>query len=434
MTTITEKYSRPSGVTIQMENLNSERAPMPGHPGARGWRPTRSVFNQMKLTFVIPLLLQFLLAGTLSAASPQVSLIRTSENAIQPQAEIDQQGGVHLIYFKGNPGGGDIFYVQRSAGQAGFSPPLPVNHQPGSAMALGTIRGAQLAVGRNGRVHVVWDGLGKGAAQVSIGGKASAPLLYARLNDAGTAFEPERNLITYAAGLDGGSSVAADPAGNVYVTWHAPPAGNTNGEAGRAVFVALSRDEGRTFPRETPALTLPIGACACCGMRAFADHSGAAYILFRAATGGVNRDETLLVSRQPGAAFEIATAHKWQASVCPMSSATLTAADGGALAAWETAEQVYYAKVNPRTLQVSAPSSPAGRTGRKHPVAVANGRGETLLVWTEGTGWARGGAVAWQVFGAGGEPTSAAGRADGVPAWSLATAFAQPNGDFVIVY
>ena len=422
------------GARNQMENPNLERAPKPGHPGARGWRPARFIFNHMKLTFVIPALLLFLTAGTLSAASTRVNLIRTPDNAIQPQAEIDNQGVVHLIYFKGDPGGGDIFYVRRAPDQVGFSQPLPVNHQPGSAMALGTIRGAQLAVGRNGRVHVVWDGMGKGAAKVSIGGKPIAPLLYARLNDEGTAFEPERNLITYAAGLDGGSSVAADQAGNVYVTWHAPLPGNTNGEAGRAVFVALSRDQGRTFPQETPALSQPMGACACCGMRAFADRSGTAYILFRAATGGVNRDETLLVSRQPGARFEIANAHKWKASVCPMSSATLTAAEGGALAAWETAEQIYYAKVNPRTLQVSTPTSPAGGTARKHPVAVANDKGETLLVWTEGTGWARGGAVAWQVYGAGGEPTSPAGRADGVPAWSLATAFAQPNGDFVIVY
>jgi len=36
------------------------------------------------------------------------------------------------------------------------------------------------------------------------------PMLYTRLNDAGTAFEAERDLITVARGLDGGGSVAAD--------------------------------------------------------------------------------------------------------------------------------------------------------------------------------------------------------------------------------
>src|SRR5205085_4697617 len=123
------------------------------------------------------------------------------------------------------------------------------------------------------------------------------PLLYTRVNDAGTAFGPERNVITYGYGLDGGSSVAADPQGNVYVVWHAPKPGNTNGEAGRAVFVARSTDEGKTFQRETLATSKPTGACGCCGLRAFADDAGTLYILYRAAAEQVNRNETLLISR-----------------------------------------------------------------------------------------------------------------------------------------
>jgi hypothetical protein len=55
------------------------------------------------------------------------------------------------------------------------------------------------------------------------------PMVFARLNDAGTEFEPERNLIHAAYGLDGGGAVAADTAGDVYVFWHAPTPG-TEGE------------------------------------------------------------------------------------------------------------------------------------------------------------------------------------------------------------
>jgi hypothetical protein len=33
-----------------------------------------------------------------------------------------------------------------------------VNSQPESAIAAGTIRGAQLAIGKAGRVHVAWNG------------------------------------------------------------------------------------------------------------------------------------------------------------------------------------------------------------------------------------------------------------------------------------
>jgi hypothetical protein len=376
----------------------------------------------------------FFASASSGTGATRVAVIRTPDGGIQPQAIVENGGVVHLIYFKGEPDGGDVFYVHRRLGETEFSKAIKVNSQSGSVTAMGTIRGAQLAVGKNGRVHVVWDGMGKGATRIKINDKEEAPLLYARLNDRRTGFEPERNLITFAAGLDGGSSVAADAHGNVYVAWHAPQPGNTNGEAGRAVFVARSIDEGKTFEREKPALAKPTGACPCCGMRAFADPAGAVYILFRAATEHVDRDATLLISPRPGADFTIANAHKWKANICPMSSATLTAANGGVLAAWETGGQVYYANVNSKTMQVSEPISPEGKATRKHPVAVTNDRGETLFVWTENTSWGKGGTVVWREFNSEGKPLSQENRANGLPAWGLATAFAEANGDFVIVY
>lgn len=58
-----------------------------------------------------------------------------------------------------------------------------------------------MAVGRAGRVHVAWNGHPPAG-----GNYLEAPMLYARLNDAGTAFEPERNVISRARGLDGRGS------------------------------------------------------------------------------------------------------------------------------------------------------------------------------------------------------------------------------------
>jgi len=49
-------------------------------------------------------------------------------------------------------------------------------------------------------------------------------------------------------------------------------------------------------------------------------------------------------------------------------------------------------------------------------------------------GWNRGGAVAWQVFDKDGKPTAERGRSDGVPTWSLVTAFARPDGGLTIIY
>ncbi len=344
---------------------------------------------ERKIVAVVVLGMLALMGGSSQATQGPVTVLRTPQNGIQPQAAVGPDGVVHLIYYQGDPGGGDIFYARLAPGQENFSRPIKVNSQSRSAIAMGTIRGAQLAVGNNGRVHVVWDGMGSGAQRVSIAGKSVAPLLYTRLNDEGTAFEPDRNVITFAAGLDGGSSVAADPQGNVYVAWHAPRPGDTNEHAGRAVFIARSGDEGKTFARETPALAKQTGACPCCGMRAVADRSGAVYMLFRAAFDEWNRDALLLVSQGPGAEFKVAYADKWKVSTCPMSSATISETREGALAAWETAGQVYCASVNARTLKVSRPIRPPGEAVRKHPVAVTNGRGEILLAWTEGTAGAR---------------------------------------------
>jgi hypothetical protein len=169
-------------------------------------------------------------------------------------------------------------------------------------------------------------------------------------------------------------------------------------------------------------------------LRAFADSAGAVYILFRTATENVNRGETLLVSPRPGSDFEIAYSHPWKATSCPMSSASLIEGKAGVLAAWETGDNVFFASVDLKTMAVSRPVSPMTGVKRKHPVAVANANGDTLFVWTEGTGWAKGGSVAWQLFDKDGNAVEEKGRAPGVPVWSLATAFAKPDGNFAIIY
>jgi hypothetical protein len=82
---------------------------------------------------------------------------------------------------------------------------------------MGTIRGGHLAVDKGNRVHVVWFG----AARSS--GSDGAPLLYTRLNEAGTAFEPQRNLMQFTTMLDGGGSIGADASLSVTATAPSAP-------------------------------------------------------------------------------------------------------------------------------------------------------------------------------------------------------------------
>jgi hypothetical protein len=365
----------------------------------------------------------------MGAGDTKVVLIRTPDGGIQPQAATDDKGVLHLIYFKGEPGSGDVFYVRREPGKEGFSAPIKVNSQAGSVIATGTVRGAHIAVGKRGRVHVAW----MGSKNAHTGPENSSPMLYTRLNDEATAFEPQRNVIQFAIGLDGGGSIAADNSGNVYVAWHAGP--GTKGEEERRVWLARSRDEGRSFSREAPANSEPTGACGCCGMRAFADHDGKVYILYRSATGKIHRDIYLLASNPGGETFAGNRLHEWEINACPMSTAAFGRGGDRVLAAWETKGQIYYAGIKTDAGAVSTPISPPGEGGKpKHAAIAGNGRGETLLAWAEGTAWNRGGSLAWQVFDRMGRPTVEKGEVPGIPVWSLPAVVAYPDGRFAIIY
>lgn len=369
----------------------------------------------------------FLMASAPTAQAAPVEMIRTPNGGIQPQAAVDESGVLHLLYYKGEASGGELYYVRRTPGESDFSKPVRVNTEASPAIAAGTIRGAQMALGREGRVHVAWNGVApKGGTYME------APMWYTRLDNQGAGFEMPRNVMTFARGLDGGGSVAADHRGNVYVFWHAPKPGNTNGEMGRAVFVARSKDDGATFTPEKLATMEPTGACGCCGMKAFADDTGHVLALFRAASSKTNRDETLLVSDDEGENFKIGYQHGWQIANCPMSSASLSETGNDFLAAAETHGRVFFVRVNRTSGEVSEPISPEVKG--KHPALAVNRQGEVLLAWTEGTAWAKGGSLAWQRYDAKGRPLTERQTAEGVPVWSFATAIAKPDGTFAIIF
>jgi hypothetical protein len=249
-----------------------------------------------------------LLPTAMASGGPRVQRLRTPDGGVQPQAVVDARGVLHLVYLKGDPAACDVFYIRQAPGTERWSKPLRVNSVPGSAIAVGTIRGAHLAVGKGGRVHVAWNGSGRAVPKTPFG---ESPLLYARLNDAGTGFEPQRNLMRSTRLLDGGGTIAADGGGNVLVAWHAAGASG-NSERDRRLWIARSRDDGKSFERERPAFAEPTGACPCCGTRAFADRRGTFYLVYRTASTETDRDMYLLVSWDRGEQFTGGMLHPWK--------------------------------------------------------------------------------------------------------------------------
>lgn len=383
-------------------------------------------------------------AGSSDPVEPpagKVTFARVPDGGLQPRVAVDSDGVLHVVYYKGDPAKGDIYYVRSSDGGAAFSQPVQVNSQPGSAVAAGTIRGAQLALG-GGRVHVAWNGSSvaepkgpQNPEQPADSPHNGLPMLYTRLNDEGTAFEPQRNLMTKTFALDGGGTVAADSNGNVYVLWHGKTDGDPQGEAGRRVWIARSENNGKTFAAEQPAFTNPTGACGCCGMQAFVDSRGDLYAMFRSAQEEIHRDVYLLRSRDQGRTFEGRMLHRWEINACPMTSFAFAESSGNVLVSWETEDKVYFTRTDPRTLAAAEPvAAPGDGSDSKHSSLAVNRRGETLLAWMEGEGWGKGGKLRWQLYNRAGQPLETRGEAPGIPAFSFAAAFTRPDGGFTILY
>ncbi|NOT62828.1 MAG: hypothetical protein HOP19_21680, partial [Acidobacteria bacterium] len=118
---------------------------------------------------------------------------------------------------------------------------------------------------------------------------------------------------------------------------------------------------------------------------------------------------------------------RWEINACPMSSAMLAdSAAGVVVAAWETQGQVYFASQSDKT-----PNAATGAAGKnRHPALAVNARGESLLVWTEGIGWKRGGTLAY----AQGQPLGERGTAQGIAVWSFEAVIEEIDNCFTILY
>jgi hypothetical protein len=359
------------------------------------------------------------------AAPPRVVLVQTPFHGIQPQAVVDAEGILHVIYFSGDPAHGDLYYTRRGPGESTFSAPLRVNSEPASVLAVGSVRGGQLAVGREGWIHAAWHS----SPRVTDGVMQPAPMRYSRMSGSSRAFEPQRAIGQHLKGMDA-DSIAADGRGNVYVVWHA--AGDVEGEAHRRVYVAESHDNGGHFDPDR-AITDTGGACGCCGLRAAVDRRDRLNVLYRAATDDVHRDATWvsLTANGPTAPVRL---HPWELRACPMSLFALAKEGDGLFGAWETAQQIYYATLDPNRMTASSPIAVAGTGVRRLPSVAVNRAGDRLIAWTEGTAWARGGTVGWEVQDRNGTVLGSASNAGAVPVWGLVAAVALPDGEFLILH
>ncbi len=367
-------------------------------------------------------------AETQEARIP-VQIHRLPEGAVQPQTAVGPDGSVHLVYLTGAPEASDVKYAVRPAGSAVFEPVQTVNHQPGSAIAIGTIRGPRLAVSRDGTVHVLWNGSSKAVPQPT----GSSPVLYSSCRRGDVEFTAERNLLAGAQSLDGGSGVAVGPDGTVYAVWHGRVAGLPEGELNRDIFWRESRDGGVTFGTERRT-GVPDGVCGCCSLTTTATANGGLVFLYRSVGAGSDRDARLRFRTSAEESFMETVIGPWKTGTCPMSNAALLPVEDRLFAAWERNGRIEVGHFRLTSARSESRIVPMTGSRQRHPVLSRNAVGTLLAAWAEETGWKRGGRVVWQRLSADLKPLGEVGIGANLPVWSSPAVAANSDNSFTVIY
>ncbi len=344
---------------------------------------------------------------------------------VQPRVAVASDGTVHAAWLKGDSAASEVWYASRKPAADAWNSPLRVDAGPGSAVALGMVRGVQIALGAKERPHVLWPGSAKAQPRAP---DDSTPVLYSRLVDG--RFSAPINVVQLGTGLDGGGAIAADANGTVWLLWHAM-AGATE-DAQRVALARRSDDDGTSFGPERKLLSWKAGVCACCEMGAVDDGDGKLFALIRVATDNVARDQFIALvggGMEPVAGQRLSP---WKTPTCPMSTCTAVRVGKRIWVAWETEGQVSWCEMagGDPGKRVDAPDT--GRN-RKHPVIAVDTLGQVCLAWLEGSGWNRAGTLRWQVWGADGAPIGRIAEGGRMPVWSFAAIAPRPGGGFVII-
>jgi hypothetical protein len=269
-----------------------------------------------------------------------------------PEAEIDENGVIHVAYLSG----ADILYTQSTDEGETFRKPIRVNTEAGFASG-GRFRGPDLAIGKNGKVHVIWYNAGYQQKRP----RDQWGVMYSRLDEKTMGFEKARNLNNLPSD---NFSLAADSTGRVAVIWM----------AGK-VFASLSDDGGTNFAVPTD---LGVDPCECCGSRATYVRDGSLAVLYRDKTD--NLRDTNVATLAKGAtqwSNRVISETPWPITNCPMTGGFLSESKAGMAAAWETNGQVFFrVELGTGTKEVRA-----AEKGR-YPVVLTSA-GTTLVAWKD---------------------------------------------------
>lgn len=287
-------------------------------------------------------------------------------------ASFDPHGRLWLAWVNGT-----TLYVQHSDDHGlSYNEPVPVNNEPEAIQAHGEYR-PKIAADSHGRVYLSWTR--------SLEKRYSGNIRFSRSSDGGRRFAaPETlndNLDAISHRFD---ELLADDNGRVAVAWlDARDKTADPGFAGVSVYYARSDDAGASFH---PNRQVAAHSCECCRLAAALDARGNPALVWRAVLAGGIRDHVLGQFSDwdtPLPALPLPADH-WQTDACPHHGPALAVdGHGGYHVAWFSAAPghsgLFYSRA---TTAGFTPPMAFGGQGASHPHLAALDR-HIALVWTE---------------------------------------------------
>ena len=364
-----------------------------------------------------------------SIAFAEIIIQPTPDQGLQPRLTVDNNGDVHLLYFKkriNRPASreGNLYYRSYDHQTGQFTLPVKVSSSAFSMQTFSIAR-ASMAITEDGRIHAFWYY------------PRSSEMIYSRSNPERTMFETQRSMVSiFQEGIDAGGDVASDGS-SVALVWGA---GKLTEEHQRTMFARFSDDYGKTFGEEVIVSNPDLGACACCSLAA--DYIGPSDLIigYRSAIDGIGRHMQVLTLENTnkgitGAYYkEVSELQEWEASFCPLSTNDIERSGEQRWLVFETHNRIIKMELTSQN-QASAVGAPFTETRQKNPTLAINQVGEQLVVWGEAISHSRGGRLNMNLFHEDGS-NAEYGFTENIMItdYSFPAAAALLNNDFLVLY
>ena len=362
-------------------------------------------------------------------AFAEIIIQPTPDQGLQPRLSVDDNGNVHLLYFKkriNRPASreGNLYYRSYDHETGQFSLPVKVSSSAFSMQTFSIAR-ASMSITEDGRVHAFWYY------------PRTSEMIYSRSNPERTMFETQRSMVSvFQEGIDAGGDIASIGS-SVALVWGA---GKLTEEHQRTMFARFSDDYGKTFGDEVMVSNPDLGACACCSLAA--DYAGPSDLVigYRSAIDGVGRHMQVLTLKNinqgiTGAFYgEMSELQEWEASFCPLSTNDIERTGEQRWLVFETQNRIMRMELMSQN-PVSAVGEPFSETRQKNPALAINHIGEQLIVWGEAISHSRGGRLNLKLLNKDGSNAEYSFTENiMINDYSFPAAASLPNNDFMVLH